>query len=387
MRPMPRISSAPPKVTGPASKPKTAAARPAAQPGGSARAGWGAKGPAGAKKPALAALNGTIQPAATRQVGKARVPETIAGVSVKSAAVLEFTGLTGARELMARTTEVSFGKLTRPQFDALSAEFGGKSAVRYDPARAYTAVDFLPPAMQALVNKDLDTGSFVELSGTAKLAEEMMMGEQVRIGATPNCHGTAWEMVRQYQSASAHVQLAYGDAQHVDASYATEFHTVAGAKPGEALDLSKLRPGDVVSFNRHDKDFGNLELLHSAVYVGGGLFFEKPDTESDEYAESPYRLVTMDQVLAPIEDFLSEKPSMTARRPKAALAAPAEAFAAGSDDVAKLEKILNKRGETVGRPLTIELIMGVGGGVRGMAFNAVVTKRVETDADGRGVIR
>lgn len=383
---MPRISSAPPRTSGPASKPAPAP-KPAAQPGGPGRAGWASKAPAGAKKPALAALNGTIQPAATRPLGKAKLPETIAGVRVRSATVHEFTGLNGARELMARTTEVSFGKLTRPQFDALASEFGGKSAVKFDAARAYSAVDFLPPAMQALVNRDLDTGSQVTLAGTAKLAEKMMMGELVSIGATPNCHGTAWEMVRQYQAASAHVQLAYGDAQHVDASYGTEFQTLATAKPGQPLDLSKLRPGDVVSFNRHDKDLGDLELLHSAVYVGGGLFFEKPDTESDEYGESPYRLVTLDQVVAPIEDYLSEKPAMTARRPNGPLAAPAEAFAAAGDDVAKLEKILNKRGETVGRPLTVELIMGMGGGVRGIAFNAVVTKRVETDAEGRGVIR
>ena len=78
---------------------------------------------------------------------------------------------------------------------------------------------------------------------------------------------------------------------------------------------------------------------------------------------------------------------MTARRPKASLAPTAQVYAAATEDVAALEKVLNKRGETVGRPLTIELIIGLGGGVRGMAFNAVVTRRLELDAEGRGVIR
>jgi hypothetical protein len=31
--------------------------------------------------------------------------------------------------------------------------------------------------------------------------------------------------------------------------------------------------------------------------------------------------------------------------------------------------------------------MGMGGGVRGMAFNAVLSRRVEIDATGRGSIR
>jgi hypothetical protein len=382
----PRIGRSAPKVA------STTAPRPAAAPKPAATAAtaatWGAKGAAKARTPALGALNGTFHAPEQKALGKADVAGTIAGVKVKRATVAQFNGLTSARQLQTRTTHVEFGALTRPQFDALKAEFGGKSAVKYDAARAYSAVDFLPPALQALVNKDLDTGKFVEIKGSKKLADEMMMGELVTIGATPNCHGTAWEAMRQYQGTPGpHVQLAYGDAQNVGDRYGSEFDAIASAKPGEKLELKNVKPGDVVSFSRHDAQFGDMELLHSAVYVGGGLFFEKPDTESDEYGESPYRLVTLDQVLAPIKDFLSEEPSLTARRPKAALPAPAEAFSAASDDVAKLEKLLNKRGETVGRPLTIELIMGMGGGVRGMAFNAVVTKRVETDASGLGVIR
>lgn len=387
MRAMPRrLQQSPAPLAPRTASPKRTETAP--KPATTKPATWGTAPASKVKKPVLAGLEGTLHPAPTRPLGPANVGSTIAGVPVRSATTSQFTGLTGAKDLMTRTIEVSFGKLSRPQFDALKAEFGGKSAVPFDANREYTAVDFLPPALQGLVNRDLDTGNNISLPGTKKLAEDMMMGDLVEIGSTPNCHGTAWEMMRAYQgNASTHVQLAYGDAQLVGDRYSTEFTALTTAKPGEKLDTSKLQPGDVVTFARHDKEYGDMELLHSAVYVGGGLYFEKPDTESDQYAETPYRLVTLDQVTAPIADFLSEQPSMTARRPNAPLAAPAEAFGAGADDTGKLETLLNKRGETIGRPLTTELIMGMGGGVRGMAFNAVVTKRVEVDSSGRGAIR
>jgi hypothetical protein len=349
---------------------------------------WGTSTATKVKKPVLGSIEGALIPTPTKALEPAKVATSIAGVPVRSATTSQFTGLTGAKELMTRTVDVSFGKLSRPQFDALKAEFGNKSSVPFDANREYTAVDFLPPALQGLVNRDLDTGHNVSIPGTKKLAEHMMMGELVEIGSTPNCHGTAWEMMRAYLGgASTHVQLAYGDAQLATDHYSDKFTTLASAKPGEKLDTSKLQPGDVVSFARHDKEFGDMELLHSAVYVGGGLYFEKPDTESDQYSETPYRLVTLDQVTAPIAEFLSEQPSVTARRPKAALAPPSEAFGSASDETGKLEALLNKRGETIGKQLTTELIVGMGGGIRGMAFNAIVTKRVEIDATGRGAIR
>lgn len=387
---MPRISQPPPStVSTTRTDSSFESPRPATNaPAGQAQRAWGAGGAPKTRTPALGALEATLQTPASRPIGPAPVASTIAGVPVKSATTLQLTGLKAERELMNRTVDVSFGKLSQSQFDALKTEFGGKSNVRYDASREYNAIDFLPPMLQSLVNRDLDTGKQITIAGTEKIAEDMMMGDQVSIGATPNCHGTAWEAMRAYQGTQgAHVQLAYGDAQLVEAKYSDDFTTLATARPGEKLDTSKLQPGDVVTFNRHDASMGDMELLHSAVYVGGGLFFEKPDTESDEYSETPYRLVTLDQVTAPIADFLSEQPSMTARRPKANLPPPAEAFSAGSDDVGKLEQLLNKRGETVGRPLVTELIMGMGGGVRGMAFNAVLTKKLETDASGRGVLR
>lgn len=330
----------------------------------------------------------TFQTPATTALGPAKLASTtIAGVKVQRATELQFQGLTGANPLMTKTLDVQFGKLTQPKFDALKREFGGLSQVKFDPAREYSAIDFLPPTLQALVNRDIDPGGPFTIKGTKKLNDAM--GNEGRgdleINATPNCHGTAWEMMRVYQGQpSAHVSLLYGDAQIVGGEYddPAKFTPLGTAAPGNAPGfLSSLKPGDVVAFKQ-----GEYELLHSAVYVGGGLFFEKPNTESDKYDESPYRLVTLQQAMAPIEEFLDGKPTLVALRPKAPVAPGTEVFGVG-EDAQRLEAWAAKKGQTVGKPLVREYEVGMGGSIRGMHLNAVETARVELGADGRGVIR
>ncbi|MEW5740109.1 MAG: hypothetical protein AB1938_14355 [Myxococcota bacterium] len=380
---MTRVRSSPsPLVATPA---RTSAAPKQPQAPTATAAGWKASG--GAKKPGLLdGLKGTLVTPARQDGGPAKFPRTVAGVPVASATVVHFDGLTGKKALMQQGVEVKFGKLSQAQFDALKAEFGGASKVPYDAKREYTAVDFLPPALQALVFKDLDTGKTVELKGTAKLREP---GEgDYTISLDPNCHGTAWEAMRAFQGqATGAVSLHFGDATTADGHYVDEkrFTPLGSAKPGEApAFLSQLKPGDVVRFDRYQEGFGNMELLHSAVYVGGGLFFEKPDTEMDEYSETPYRLVTYEQVKAPIVEAMGEDVAPTALRPKVALEAGTTAFAFSDDG--KLEGWAAKKGVTLGRPLVVELEMGMGGGVRGFHASAVDTRQLRIGSDGRGVL-
>lgn len=382
---MPRIQErpAPAPATRGTSTPTAPTPKPAA-PTDVAWNGRGARGP----KPTLLGPPATLHSAQTTVVGPAKLPSrTIAGVPVKQATELQFQGLTGANPLMTKALDVQFGTLTQPQFDALKKEFGGRSQVKFDAARQYGAIDFLPPTLQALVNRDVDPGPPVTLKGTARLNDAF--GNEGRgdleINSTPNCHGTAWEVMRAYQGQpSTHVSLLYGDAQLVGPEYedAAKFTTLGTAEPGKAPPFLKdLKPGDAVAFKR-----GDYELLHSAIYVGGGIFFEKPNTESDAYDESPYRLVTLEQVIAPISEFLGEQPTVVGLRPKVALPSGLEAFGTG-EDTQKLEAWAAKKGQTIGKPLVREFEVGMGGGIRGMHFNAVETKRVEIGADGRGVIR
>ncbi len=327
----------------------------------------------------------TLQTPATKPIGDSAGPKTIAGVPVQSAKILQFEGLSGANPAMTKTLDVRFGKLSQSQFDALKTEFGGKTQVKFDASREYTAIDFLPPTLQALVNRDVDPGEPVTLKGTSRLNQRL--GNQagdIEINSSPNCHGTAWEAMRAYQAANGtHVSLLYGDAQLADVQYAdaARFKQLGTAEPGKAPPfLDALEPGDVVAFKQ-----GEFSLLHSAVYVGGGLFFEKPNTESDKYDESPYRLVSYDQMLTPIQEYLGEAPSAVAYHPQATLPSGIETFA--STDAAQLEAWATKKGLSIGKPLVTELEVGIGGGVRGSHFNGVETMRVEIGADGRGVIR
>jgi hypothetical protein len=334
-------------------------------------------------------MEGTLVPAAAKPMGPAKLSQpSIAGVPVKQATVLQYTGLQGGLAEAQRGVDVTFGKLSKAQFDALVKEFGGQTQVRHEPAREYGVVDFLPPAIQGLVGKDLDAGGMVELAGTEELAEYLRAETRnVRVGATPNCHGTAWEMVRAFQGqASAHVQLGYGDALLVGGAYEEHFKSLGVTAPGKQADLSKLKAGDVVTVSTWDRaDKAERALLHSAVYVGGGLFFEKPDTESDT-SETPYRLVTLEQLTASVQATVGREPlSLHARRPSAPLAPLAQQFA--SPDAPALEAALAKQGKTVGKPLVMEYVMGTGGGIQGGALSVVLPKQVSVGADGRGVLR
>ena len=236
------------------------------------------------------------------------------------------------------------------------------------------------------MNKDVDSPASIELKGTAGLRE--MGTGNFKVAITPNCHGTAWEAARAFQGqTTASHALFYGDAITADAAYAEAgaFKTVGTSKPGVTPDfLDKLKPGDIVGFNEYQEGLGDLTLLHTAVYAGGGLFFEKPDTEIDDYSETPYRLVTYDQMKAPIADYLGAEPSVTARRPDRAMASGVTAF--GTPDEANLTQWAQKKGTSIGKPLVIELEMGMGGGVRGMHVSALDTHKVTIGANGRGVV-
>lgn len=310
----------------------------------------------------------------------------IAGVAVKSATTHAFQGLTGGRPLMSETVDLRFGTISKPQFDALHAEFGGRSGVRFDATREYSAIDFLPPMLQALVNRDLDPGGPFKLKGTKRLNDQM--GNQDRgdleINSSPNCHGTSWEAMRAFQGENtALVQLMFGDPMMAGDTFIDEklFETIGVAGKPETF-LSELRPGDVVTFKQ-----GEYALLHSATYVGGGLFFEKPNTESDTFEESPYRLVTFEQVVAPIHDFIGEPPSPTALRPRGPLEPGVQLFAAGTDeDVQRLKAWATKKGQPVTKPLVRELEVGFGGGIRGLHLNAVEQVRMSSTPDGRAIV-
>lgn len=338
-------------------------------------------------KPPLLGAPATLHVPATKELGPATgVAATIAGVPVVSAKELAFEGLTGGNALMGKTVDVQFGTLSKDHFDALKKEFGGRSTVKFDATREYAATDFLPTLLQAIVNRDLDPGGPFSLKGTKKLNDQF--GNEGRgdleINSSPNCHGTAWESMRAYQGQiGEHANLLYGDGQMMEPTLtdAAQFESLGTAVPGEIpAFLANLEPGDVVALRE-----GEYTLLHTAVYVGGGLFFEKPDTESDKYGETPYRLATWPVVSESIGSLIGSAPTPTAYRPKQQLPSGLEAFSAG-DDAKTVADWAAKKGQPLTKPLVREFEVSLGGGIRGLHLNAVETIRLSSTPDGRAIV-
>lgn len=336
--------------------------------------------------PGLAGLKNLLVETPSTSLGPMPFAKNIAGVPVKSATRVQYQGLVGGRPEMTEAIDVGFGKLTQAQFKTLQAEFGGVSQRSYSAQDTYTARDFMSPAVQALVGQDVDAGAPVVIANTKRLAKELSLyaTSDVSISASPNCHGTAWEIARHYRTPGLKtLDLAYGDAQLVELNYPAKFKQVV--KPTEKLAVDALKPGDVVTF-RSSKDGEEGPLLHSTTYVGGGLFFEKPDTESDAFGETAYRLVTLEQSMAPAKNFLgdAEKLFLAAWRPKAALAPTPKVFAMEDELTRKLEGTLNKQRKTVDKALTAEYEVGLAGSTRGVWFNAVLSRVLQVDARGLG---
>lgn len=295
------------------------------------------------------------------------------------------------------TTSAVFGKLTQGQFDAIHKELGGRSQVAFDPARAYALVDFLPPVVQALVHKDLEIPEPVTLEGTEKIgAEEYYYPRESdhRVGLTVNCHAAAYEALRAYQGAQGEVAIFYADMVRMDdithdPAKFDVLHDVKADKARELLSLG-LKPGDLVQFHQ-DNGFprASTNLLHSAVYVGGGLFFEKPNTEGPGkndpangvvQDETPFRLATLENMIKPISDAVDGRFRIEVLRTKAPLGDAHNAF--GSSYTKDFEAYAEKKGRALGVGLVVEFDQGMGGNIRGEAVSALVRVPLATGTDG-----
>jgi hypothetical protein len=332
----------------------------------------------------------------TKRVGQAQLP-AVAGVPLDGV-VQEFQGVKsyiGAAAI--RTTEAVFGALTQRQFDDVHAALGGRSTVRFDPARSYRLQDFLPPALQALVGKDLEIPAAVALKGTKKIAAEdyyFPRDDDHRVGLTLNCHAAAWEAMRAYQGPVDSVAVCYGEMVVMDGAVqdAAAFelrHEVPAAEIDGLLALD-LRPGDLVQLHgTPDMASASTNLMHSAVYVGGGLFFEKPNTEGPELAdpanyvdqdETPLRLATLADMVQPVREAMDGKIRVEVRRPVAALPDAAAVF--GSTYQQDFDAWAAKKGRALGVELVREYEQGMAGNIRAESVSALVRVGLRTNDDG-----
>ena len=299
----------------------------------------------------------------------------IRGVDVEEAGTERFLGARNdfLHPTALRTADLDFGRLNATEFQALVSEFGGLSQVPYQAERDYEAADFLPPVLQALLNQDLEIPEAVVLPQSADYAWPPL-GDDLPIDLTANCHGTSWEAMRSFQGHNDVANIYLGEASVIDAALQSDKFEKVGA-PGKRMPEG-LKPGDVVAFDEESEWARMTMLLHTAVYVGGGLFFEKPNTES-QGEDSPYRLATWEMLTAPVEQYVDGRYTAQAYRPRTPLAGAEETFR--SD---QLDEWVEKHGK-LDKPVLTVIEPSMGGGIRGMWSTALATVPLEQNSSGR----
>lgn len=330
-------------------------------------------------------------------VGPVALPP-IAGVKVEGT-IERFVGMkTWIGDGALQTVAGDLGKLTAAEFAAVHAEMGGRSHVKWEAKRRYDVRDFLPMELQALVDRDLDLPEAVKIKGVKVDNAGMATDDEYRtVALTMNCHATAWEAVRAYQGEDGEVDIYYGDMVQMDGLTHTEagFEKLADIPAGQLDQLMALdlRPGDLVQFHDTNEFSRVTMLLHSAVYVGGGLFFEKPNTEGDEKSdpekyqtqeETPFRLATAAMMAEPIAGAVEGRYRIEVFRAKAELEPASKAFESSLEDA--FRSVAKEQGLELGNQLVTEFEPGMGGGIRAEHASALETVALTVGADGRGAI-
>lgn len=268
------------------------------------------------------------------------------------------------------TVQIDFGLLDAEEFANLHSEFGGRSETIYDPEREYTVRDFLPPVLQALVNQDLELPEPVTLPDSESTELLPWEGNKT-VDLTMNCHATSWEAARAYQGDRRELNIFLGEMVVMDNLLASDFEVLP--------DESDLKPGDIVAFEEVSDWARMTMLLHTAVYVGGGLYFEKPNTESPG-EDAPYRLATREMLEKPVSDYSDGSFKSIAYRPRRELLSSQEAFGSHQLDEWALEN------GPLGLTTCSVLEQSMGGGILGEHATALAKVSLAKRDDGTYLI-
>jgi hypothetical protein len=324
----------------------------------------------------LVQLEALFSPAPTKR-GEPLAMAAVAGMVVK-ATTLELAGrVTKTDPSVLQSVYVSFGRLDRAQFDLLHAAFGSRSEVKHDAARNYEAADFLPPALQALLHQNLAVTAMTLKGSKAALADSVFPPEEdLTLTVTNNCHAAAYEAAASFQSDKRSVDVFYGDATSMGQSFGTDVVVSSHVKEVDKIDIASMRPGDIIQYSH-----GDTVLLHSATYVGGGLFFEKPNTEAEQEGyveETPYRLATLAMITKPVVAYCGDNVNIVITRPGTLGPVPS------SDTQKPLEEWAKAKGRSLGVRLVDLVEVSYTGATVGFSVEPVVSRTIVIDNDGRG---
>ena len=191
--------------------------------------------------------------------------------------------------------KVGLGKLTLEQCkkvasiyaDSLKPGLSGVNCVDDANKRAFFLEDFSTPVMQALYRT-----TFVSES------EELASSKGLKTThLETNCVSTAFEVARREAGSSPEYSVHLVDNGDADRIFKSETYTKLRTGPAASGDVKKAlekwgaKFGDLLIIRDVD-DYGNPTIAHAAVFVDGGLLFEKVT----EVTGMPHRFITFDQI-------------------------------------------------------------------------------------------
>lgn len=312
----------------------------------------------------------------------------LAGVPVRSARIARFDGAANSMlDASALTTLVlPVGAMSALRFGLLHEAFGSLSEVPHSANRRFDVLDFLPPAVQAVVGIDVELPSPEAVAGTGAW-DPRRAPEPMEVSLDVNCHGTTWALLGAYHSPSSRGEypLFFGDMLCMDNElHSDRFELVESLDPEQVplLSVLPLQPGDVVAFFEVSEFARATMLVHTAIHVGAGLFVEKPNTEAPG-EDSPYRLATAGMVVEPLEAALiGSRLRAEVLRARVAPRPLTEVFA--SSYAVRLRGLANRARRPLGMDVVPQNEYGLGGGITSESICAVARLSITLGPDGRG---
>lgn len=213
--------------------------------------------------------------------------------------------------------DVFIGRIkTEAAFNRMKAYFGGLSKVPFSPEKDYNLIDFLPPAMQAMVNKVFLPDHYPHLS---EKMSELKYGEESDIdtdalhmvfkngvGSSSNCWNTTIENIRLMfggdKSGLGEYHLYWPGRWEVSEYINDPIPETSAPNPiSRVLRPEQIRFGDVLVV--YQTGFADTKSLqHTSLVLTPDLVFEKIDSS----AEHAYRIALRDDSPTKIKDILKD---------------------------------------------------------------------------------
>jgi hypothetical protein len=182
--------------------------------------------------------------------------------------------------------EIYFDPLQERQFEDIKRHFSSWSkegnSLTYEPQKAYTLSEFLPPLIQSLLGQKFEA---------EEVTRKMANGTDVKASVLANCWGTMYEVLRESQSPKGVFSVFYAHDDVMksflfDSTYSRVIKSYT-KDPDDFNDRKRrnkdLMPGDVVVV-------GQDYIYHVAIYLDHDLFFEK----SGSGDKTIFRITTFD---------------------------------------------------------------------------------------------